>query len=386
MKKTHFHLLLWLFGLGFTYGCKKAPDPSPANPLLMSARASYENDKVTIESIGSMFAGSAGPQPVEFSKTEVWLSEGSPAALTLVQTTDQKQIELSNLQADKLYYVAVKGSKGDYWSELSTPILIVPNKVKPIKPLLTTVNTVSLYLSPSGTLALAQTQVSNEVTLTQLTTGKAQKLTYSSPILFRSWIGTGEQIIFEAPTTQRRQYIIYDVAKATFSEFGLPANANVWEAAFSPDGTKIAYTDYQRTGYVWIYDTTTKTDKQTSLTKPYTMVWTGDNRSLLIHRYKFASVDAQEIVQYDSQTDAVTKTLFVTPVKGSIQGPVLSPSGDQLLFSSTLSGQPHVWWYDLQREKLRPVTRGSSQFGWLTGSAFYAVEEGNAPQVMLYSE
>ncbi|WP_428659374.1 TolB family protein [Runella sp.] len=386
MKNTSTFFAVLFFSLIGIIGCKKAPEPSPEEPLLMSAVASYDNEKVSIQSIGSVFMGTTGPQPVDFDKTEVWLAEGSPSNLKLIQTTEQKTIELTGLQSDKQYFVAVKGSKGDYWSALSTPILVIPNQLKPVKQLLQTTNTVSFYLSPAGTYSLTQSQDSKDITLTQLATGKTQKLTYPSTIFFRNWIGNGGQIIFEAPTSQRRNYVIYDVTKGSFSEFTLPTAANVWQAALSPDGKKIAYTDYNRIGNVLIYDTDTKIDKRTTLEKPYDMVWTSDSRSLLVHRYATSAQEAQEIVQYDPEKDAVTKTLFVTPAKGSIQWPMLSPSGNQLLFSSTLSGQPHVWLYDLTAQKLRPITRGTSQFGWLSGSEFYAVEPGTTPQVMLYQE
>ncbi|WP_298357101.1 WD40 repeat domain-containing protein [Runella sp.] len=374
--------VLWI-----VIGCnRKTPEPSPEHPLLMSVRASYENEKVIIESIGSVFASTAGPIPVDFDKTEVWLAEGSSSNLKLLQTTDQKRIELTNLQSDKIYSVAVKGSKGTYWSELSSPVMVVPNKLKPIKELLKTTNTVSFYLSPTGNYTLVQSQDAKDITLTQLATNKVQKLTYPSSIFFRNWVGNGEQIIFEASSSQRRSYVIYDIAKAAFSEFALPAGANVWLAALSPDGKKIAYTDYKRTGNVWVYDTDTKIDKRTALAQPYDLAWTSDSRSLLVHRYRSSSQGAQEIVQFDPQNDVVTKTLFVTPANGSIQWPRLSVSGDKLLFSATLSGQPHIWLYDLQTEKLRPVTKGTYQFGWLSESEFYAIEEGTAPQVFLYQE
>lgn len=386
MKKTVSWGTVLFFGLCLTLGCNKIPEPSPAHPLLMSAVASYADAAVSIQSIGSVFVGSTGPRPVDFDETEVWLSEGSPSNMKLIQTTDQKTIELTGLQADKVYYVAVKGSKGEYWSELSAPILVVPNPVKPTKQLQQTTNAVSFYLSPAGTYSLVQSQDSKEITLTRPSTGNVEKLTYPSTIFFRNWIGNGEKLLFEVPSNQRRRYVVYDAAKGTFDNFPLPEIANVWEAAFSPDGKKIAYTDYDRTGNVLLYDTDTKVDKRTALAKPYEMVWTADSRSLLIHRYASASSDAHEIVEYDPEKDAVIKTLFVTPPKGSVERPVLSPTGDKLLFSSSLSGQPHVWLYDLTTEKLRPVTQGSYQFGWLSGSEFYAVEQGPAPKVLVYQD
>jgi Tol biopolymer transport system component len=386
MKKTVSWSTVLFFGLFLTLGCNKIPEPSPAHPLLMSVVASYADTAVTIQSIGSVFVGSTGPRPVDFDQTEVWLSEGSSSNMKLIQTTDQKTIELTGLQADKVYYVAVKGSKGDYWSELSTPILVVPNPVKPTKQLQQTTNAVSFYLSPAGTYSLVQSQDSKDITLTRPATGNVQKLTYPSTIFFRNWIGNGEKLLFEVPSNQRRRYVVYDAAKGTFDNFPLPQIANVWEAAFSPDGKKIAYTDYDRTGNVLIYDIDTKVDKRTTLAKPYGMVWTADSRSLIIHRYASASSNAHEIVEYDPENDTVIKTLFVTPPKGSVERPVLSSTGDKLLFASSLSGQPHVWLYDLTTEKLRPVTRGSYQFGWLSASEFYAVEQGVAPKVLLYQD
>lgn len=383
MKKAFPLIAVLLIAIGCN---RKTPEPSPEHPLLMSVRAGYENEKVIIEVVGSVFASTAGPTPVDFDKTEVWLAEGSLSNLTLLQTTDLKRIELTNLQSDKVYYVAVKGSKGGYWSELSSPVMVVPNKLKPSKELLQTAKTVSFYLSPNGTYSLVQSQDSKDITLTQLATNKVQKLTYSSSIIFRNWVGNSEQIIFEASLNQRRGFVIYDISKETFSEFALPAAANVWLASLSPDGKKIAYTDYNRTGNVWLYDTDTKIDKRTALAQPYEIAWTADSRSLLVHRYKSSGQDAQEIVQFDPQNDVVTKTLFVIPAKGSIQWPRLSLSGNKLLFSATLSGQPHIWLYDLETEKLRPVTKGTYQFGWLSESEFYAVEEGTASQVLLYRQ
>jgi WD40 repeat protein len=383
MKKT---LPLFVALVVVIIACHKTPEPSPNDPLLMSAVANYTEEKVTIQSIGSVFVGTTGPQPVDFDKTEVWMAEGSPSNLKLVQITDRKNIELAGLQVDKVYYVAVKGSKGEYWSELSTPILVIPNRLKPVKELLQTTNAVSFYLSPTGTYSLVQSQESKELTLTQLVSGKAQKLTYPSTIFFRNWGASGEQILFETSVNQRRKYVIYDINKETFSEFTLPSTANVWLAALAPDGKKIAYTDYNRTGNVWLYDADTNTDKRTTLPQPYDMAWTTDSRSLLVHRYSSVSGEAQEIVNYDPTKDAVTKTLFVTPPKGAVQWPKLSPTGNQLLFSATLSGQSHIWLYDLTTEKLRPVTKGTFQFGWLSGSEFYAVEEGGTPKVLLYRE
>lgn len=378
--------MMVLFGFWITVGCDRTPEPSPAHPLLMSVSAVYKKDTVRLEPVGSVFVGTTGPQPVDYDQTEVWLSEGRPGDLKLIQTTDRKTIDLTGLQPNKIYYVAVRGSKGAYRSELSAPVLVVPDPVKPARQLQQTANSVSFYLSPAGTYSLVQSMESKDIALTQSATGKVQQLTYPSTIFFRTWLGNGDRILFEVPSNQRRRYVVYDAVKGTFSDFPLPAIANVWEAAFSPDGKKIAYTDYNRTGNVLIYDTDTKTDKRTALAKPYEMVWTADSRSLLIHRYGSSSVDAHEIVQFDPEKDAVTKTLFVTPAKGTVERPALSPAGDKLLFSSTLSGRPHLWLYDLTTEKLRPVMQSSYQFGWLSGSEFYAVEQGPAAGVWLYRE
>ena len=384
MQKISTLFALIFFGLFLTMGCKKTPEPSPEDPLLMNAVASYDNDKVIINSIGSVFMGTAGPQPVDFDKTEIWVSEGSPSDLKLLETIHEKQTELTDLRPDKMYYVAVKGSKGDYWSALSAPILVIANPLKAVKTLWQPTKGSNTYLSPASTYSLGQSQDAQTITLTHLASGKAQKLTYKSTLLFKTWGTNSEQVIFETSANQRRAYVIYDVVKETFSEFALPSTAHVWLAALSPDGKKIAYTDYNRTGNVWVYDTDTKTDKKTALPQPYDMEWTNDSRALLVHRYGATSQESQEVVLYDVQKDAVTKALFTTPYKNSLQSPKLSPSGNQLLFSSTLSGQPHLWLYDLRTEKLRPVLKSTFQFGWLSASEFYAVEEGAAPKVLLY--
>jgi hypothetical protein len=366
VKNVLFFLLLGLMA----FRCGSSPEPEPKTSLFMNAWVEYTASPITLELRGMAFRSMAGPEVWNFDKAEVYISEGQPTNLQLLTTTTQTRLSLVNLKPGTVYYIAVKGTFGDYVSEMSKPILVVPEVVKPVQKLMPYDRMSNYQVSPSGQRAIRQYRDATGAYITQLidATGSNRVLTYTNTegaFFCRTWTADSQQALFEITRAKKRAFVRYDVKANTFTDVPLPTEADLWNYSFAPDGQQLVFSDYKRPG-LWYFDGRNNTQKQLDSQQTiYDLSWTADSRFALLTKPTLG--DKQLVVQYDPQTGSQTEILsVVAPVSGAKP----SPDGRYFLFNSTLSGQPTIWLQDRQTRALRPVSNGS-QFGWLTDGTLW---------------
>lgn len=369
MKKYAPLLLLLL-----AFRCQHDPDPSPENPLKMELRVDYQPDRLTLNIRGTVFRSHVGPTDAPFDRTELYLAEGQPAGYALLATTAEKQFALTGLRPGATYYLTARGVRGTYTSELSTPIRVIADVLKPASAWQPFDRTSWYTVSPDGRRAVRQHFAERATWLEDWSTGRRQSLAYANTeqgiLLPKSWDATGERVFFEISRNKNRALVAYDVAKATFTELPLPANARLWSYAIAPDGKKLAFTDYGRPG-VWLYEFGSGDPKKLPI-EGFTE-WTADSRHLLLAH--FTASGGVNLRLFDPKTEVSTP--FETEPTGGGTPMKASPSGRYLLFNGALSGCCTLWLRDFQQNTLRPV-QSAVQFGWLGSDEFYVVP--NAPE------
>lgn len=374
-----------VFLLLLAFRCQHDPAPSPENPLTMELRVDYQPDRLTLNIQGTVFRSHVGPTDAPFDRAELYLAEGQPAGYTLLATTSEKQFVLTGLRPGATYYLAAKGVRGEYTSELSKPIRVLADVLKPTSAWQPFDRSSWYTVSPDGRRAIRQRFAEKETWLEDWSTGQRQPLSYANTeqgILWaRNWDATGERVFFEISRNKNRALVAYDVAKANFTEVNLPANARLWSYAIAPDGRKLAFTDYNRPG-VWLYDFDSGSQKKLPIEGA--TEWTADSRHLLVTQA--TSSGGVNLRLFDPQTEV--STLLETEPTGGGDPMKLSPSGRYLLFSSALSGCCTLWLRDFQQNTLRPV-QSAVQFGWLGTDEFYVVPNvpetpAGTPQILKY--
>ncbi len=373
MKYAPLVLLLGLFTTQCIQHVKPTPDPDA--PLMMQLSVDYSNPTaLTVQLRGTMFKTMAGPQEVPFDKAEVYLAEGSPSNLSLLTTSTQKDVTLPALKPNTVYYVSTKGYVGAKVSQLSGSVPVIPDVLTPTGKLMP-YDRMSFYsVSPDGNRAIRQYRNASGRYVTMLTDGANTRelspytATDNGIFYCQGWDGAGQVAFFEINRSKKRQFVSYDVTRQVYTELSIPAEADIWNYALSPDGQQLVFTDYKRSG-LWYFSNATKTQKSISgFQIIYALNWTPDSQHILVTGPNPTGSGVPRVVQLNPQTNAQTDVLSEA---ASVSKAKMSPDGRFLLFESNLSGAGNIWLQNRETRQLRVISNGS-QFGWLANGSFWA--------------
>lgn len=355
--------------------CDKKEEPSPNDKIdSMSVSARKVNDRVQLNITALAFKNTSGPEITTFDQAEVWVSEGASgfSNMKLVATTTEKTAILENLQPDKTYYVAVKGLKNGVKSDYSKQIMFTTNSLKPVQTLFEL--NFGWFMSGSGKNPyLAYVDGNTGEVILQNWQDKSKKVIFknsaSKTYLVRGFYSEGTMLVLETTRNRERAYDYFDLLSEKFLEIPMPEGARIWNCAFSPDGFKMAYTDYNKTG-LYIYDIVLKQSRKYSDGFFYDFIWSVDGKSIIELRNKpNTNSDIREIVRWDLADSTQTPALlFEWP--DVIQWMSFSPADNYVLFSSYVSNNSDLWIYDLKTRKTWQIS-DVSNFGWLSDKEFF---------------
>ena len=358
-----------------TGACDKKHEPSPDEKIhSMSVSVRKVNDQVQLDITALTFKNSSGPEATTFEQAEVWVSEGVSGLsnLKLVTTTTEKTVKLENLQPEKTYYVAVKGLKNGVKSDYSKPIMFTTNSLKPVQTLLEL--NFGWFMSGSDKNPyLAYVDDNTGEVILQNWQDKSKKVIFknsaSKTYMIKGFYSEGTMLILETTRNRERAYDYYDLTTEKFLEIPMPEGARIWNCAFSPDGFRMAYTDYNQTG-LYIYDIVLKQSRKYSDSFFYDFNWSVDGKSIIQLRNKpNVNSDAREIVKWDlADSNKAPELLFEWP--DVIQWMSFSPTDNYVLFSSYVSNNADLWIYDLKTRKTWQIS-DVSNFGWLSDKEFF---------------
>jgi len=358
-----------------TGACDKKHEPLPDDKISnMTVSARKVNDDVILDISAVKFNSGSGPEATTFEQAEVWVSEGVSgfSNMKLVTTTAEKTVKLENLQSEKTYYVAVKGLKNGVKSDYSKPIMFTTNSLKPVQTLLE----LNFGWSMSGSdknSYLAYIDGNTGELILQNWEDKSKKVIFknsaSKTYLVRGFHSEGTLLVLETTRNRERAYDFYDLTTEKFTEIAMPEGARVWNCAFSPDGFKMAYTDYNKTG-LYIYDIVLQQSRKYSDGFFYDFNWSVDGKSIIQLRNKpNVNNDIREIVKWDlADSNKTPELLFEWP--DLIQWMSFSPTDNYVLFSSYVSNNADLWIYDLKTHKTWQIS-DVGYFGWLSDKEFF---------------
>lgn len=378
MQKTTF--LVILIAALLTNACWHKHDPSPENDKIsnMAVSARKLNDQVTLNITAYTFTSHVGPTPTTFDEAEVWISEEASgySNMKLAYTTKEKTLKLENLKRETTYYVAVKGIKDGEKTDFSKAIMFITRSLSPSSVLLETSN--NNYMKSSGNSPyLAYVDGTANDLILENWQNKTRKVLYKNipgkSYQVKGFYANGSRLFLETNkgNNSDRAFEYYDIAAAKFVGIEIPAIARVWNYALSPDGSKLAYTDYSRKG-LYIYDITTKVDKLAWADGFfYTFDWSADSKNIYaIRTMNVSGPPATEIVKYDPANPDKLPTQVFSWLDTTLSWAMFSPKEDYLLFGSSIANSPDVWIYEVKTKKIWQIS-DSGNFGWISDKAFF---------------
>ncbi|RFS16198.1 WD40 repeat domain-containing protein [Emticicia sp. C21] len=371
-------LIVFIVSL-LTSACWKKNDPNPDGSISnMAVSAKKNNDEVTLGISAYTFKSPVGPEPTTFDEAEVWISEEASgySNMKLAYTTKQKTLKLENLKPDKTYYVAVKGTKNGKKTEFSKAIMFITSSLKPISALVETTRNYYMKGSANSPYLAYVDEQTGEVVLKNWqdkSTRVLFKNIQSKWYQVKGFYAQGSRLFLETGknNNSERAFEYYDIAAQKFVPIEIPANARVWNYSFSPDGSKLAYTDYSRQG-LYIYDITNKVDKLFSNDSFfYSFNWSADGKHIFALRNKvYSGPTIKEIVKYDvSNASQVPTSVFEWPDE-TIAWVTFSPKEDYVLFGSYVANSADLWICELKSKKLWQIS-DIGNFGWVSDKEFF---------------
>lgn len=367
-------LIVFIVSL-LTNACWKKHEPSPDDEISsMSVSARKVNDEVILSISAYTFRSPVGPEPTNFDAAEVWISEEISGLMNmeLAYTTSQETLKLENLKPDKSYYVSVKGIKNGVKSGFSKVIMFITRSIKPDATILELPDNVYMKSSSNSPYLAYVNDKSKEVIL-QNWQDKSKKVIYKNTATktysVLGFYAQGNRIFLETSKNNNRAFEYYDLTTQKFTEIDMPAGARIWNFAFSPDGSKMAYTDYDKKG-LFIYDTGTKENKLFSGEYFYSFDWSHDGKNIIQFRDKpNAGGNIKEVVKFNTtDTGLTTSQIFEWPE--TMGWVMLSPKEDYIMFGSNTSNNRDLWIAEIKTKKLWQISDADT-FGWLSDKEFF---------------
>ncbi|RFS16197.1 WD40 repeat domain-containing protein [Emticicia sp. C21] len=360
----------------FINACDKKQEPSPPagdEISSMSVSARKVNGEVILDITATTFKGT-NPVATTFEQAEVWVSEEASgySNMKLVSTTNSKTLKLDNLKADKTYYVAVKGIKNGVKTEFSKQIMFTTSTIKPLETLLELQNGWFISSSPTSPYIAYVDDGTGEVIL-QNWKDKTRKVIFknsaSKSYRIKGFYTEGARLFLETTRGQDRAFDYYDLANEKIIEIKMPIASRIWNCAFSPNGYRMAFTDYNSTG-LFLYDTVLENLRVYSNDTFHDFQWTVDGKNIIEVRNKANStLETREVVKWDLADSKKTPAkLFEWP--DAIQSVLFSPNDEYVLFASSVANNSDLWIYELKSGKTWQIS-DTSNFGWLSEKEFF---------------
>jgi WD40 repeat protein len=356
--------------------CWKKQEPPPDGSISnMAVSARKVNEEVILSLTAYTFKSPVGPEPTTFDEAEVWISEEASgySNMKLAYTTKEKTLKLENLRPDKTYYVAVKGTKNGIKTDFSKAIMFITRSLKPTSTLIETARSYYMKSSDNSPYLAYVDDITGELVLKNWqdkSTRVLFKNTQSKWYQVKGFNAQGGRLFLETSNTnnKERAFEYYDIAAQKFVPIEIPANARVWNYAFSPDGSKLAYTDYSRQG-LYMYDITTKADKLFSNDGFfYNFDWSADSKHVFVLRP--GSGISKQIVKYDaSNASQIPAKIFEWPDE-TLSSVAFSPKEDYVLFGSYAANNNDLWICELKTKKLWQIS-DVGNFGWISDKEFF---------------
>ncbi|GAB3523760.1 TolB family protein [Emticicia fontis] len=369
-------LIVFIVSL-LTSSCGKKDDPFPYGPITsMGVSAKKVNNEVTLTLSAYTFKSPVGPEPTTFDEAEVWISEEASgySNMKLAYTTKETTVKLTNLKPDKYYFVAVKGTKNGVKTDFSKSIMFITSSLSPTSTLIETSRNYYMKGSSNSPYLAYVDDLTKELILENWkdkSTKVLFKNTESKWYQVKGFNAQGDRLFLETSNNNNKERAIdyYDIATQKFVSIEIPANARIWNYAFSPDGTKLAYTDYSRQG-LYIYDIPTKTDKLFSSAGFYSFDWSADNKSILALTNKAYMGNVMVVEKYDITLPTKAPTRVFDWANESIGWVTFSPKEDYVLFGSYISNSMDLWISELKTGKLWQIS-DVGNFGWVSDKEFF---------------
>jgi hypothetical protein len=377
MQKNTF-LTIFIASL-LTLGCGHKHEPTPDGRISnMAVSAKKLNDEVILNITAYTFASHVGPTPTTFDEAEVWISEEASgySNMKLAYTTREKTLKLENLKPETTYYLAVKGTKNGEKTDFSKAIMFSTRSLRPSSVLLETSN--NNYMKSSGNSPyLAYVDGTTNNLILENWQNKTRKVLYKNipgkSYQVKGFYANGSRLFLEISrgNNSERAFEYYDIAAAKFVEIEIPTGARVWNYALSPDGSKLAYTDYSRKG-LYIYDINTKVDKLSWADGFfYNFDWSADSKNIYALRtVSFSGPPATEIVKYDPANPDQLPTQMFYWLDTSLSWAMFSPKEDYLMFGSFVANSADLWIYEVKTKKIWQIS-DAGNFGWISDKDFF---------------
>lgn len=359
----------------FNISCQKKQEPSPDDKISsMSVSARKVNDEVILDISASKFTTIPVPVSATFDQAEVWISEEASgySNMKLTTTTTVRTVKLENLKADKTYYVAVKGIKNGVKTEFSKQIMFSTRSLKPDQTLFDLPNGWFMSSSDKSPFMAYVDGGTDEVTLINWK-DKSKKVIFKNhagkSYQIKGFYTDGTRLFLETTRERERAFDYYDLVDGKIVEIKSPLGVRLWNCAFSPNGFRLAYTEYNKPGF-FIYDIPLENVRLYSDDTFHDFEWTVDGKNIIEVRNKAnAAADAREVVRWNLADSKETPAkLFEWP--DAIQWVSFSPQNDYVLFSSSVSNNEDLWIYELKTGKTWQISDVNS-FGWLSDKEFF---------------
>jgi WD40 repeat protein len=358
----------------FATSCQKKQEPSPDDQISsMSVSARKVGAEIIID-ISAIKFDNVGPKQTTFDQAEVWISEEASgySNMKLTSTTNVRTVKLSNLKADKTYYVAVKGIKGGVKTEFSKQIMFSTSSLKPDETLLDLPNSLFMSGSYESPFIAYIDDLSGEIII-QNWKDKTKKVIFKNSTAknyqIKGFYNGGTRLFLERAGEIGRTFDYYDLLENKFIEMKMPFGARIWNCAFSPNGFRMAFTDYNSPG-LYLYDIAIENVRLYTNETFHEFSWTVDGKNINQVRNKAnASLDAREVVKWDL-ADSKLAPAKLFEWRDAIQSVSFSPGNEYVLFASTVSNNEDLWIYELQSGKTWQIS-DANNFGWLSDREFF---------------
>lgn len=358
----------------FAISCQKKQEPSPDDKISSMSVSARKVGTEVILNISAIKFDNVGPKQTTFDQAEVWISEEASgySNMKLTSTTNVRTVKLSNLKADKTYYVAVKGIKGGVKTEFSKQIMFSTRSLQPDATLLELPNNIFMNSSYESPFIAYIDEVTGEIVI-QNWKDKTKKVIFKNSSTksyqIKGFYNGGTRLFLERGGDIGRTFDYYDLLDGKFIEMKMPFGARIWNCAFSPNGFRMAFTDYNTPG-LYLYDVAIENVRLYTNETFHEFSWTVDGKNINQVRNKAnASLDAREVVKWDLADSKLTPAkLFEWP--DAIQWVSFSPGNEYVLFASTVSNNEDLWIYELKSGKTWQIS-DVNNFGWLSDKEFF---------------
>ncbi|GAB3523756.1 TolB family protein [Emticicia fontis] len=380
-------LFIICFVTFFINACQKKNEPAPPEPnngissVTVSSRKI--NGIITLDISAFALDAAKNPKPTTFEQAEVWISEelSGYTNMKLATTTTTRTVKLENLKADKTYYLAVKGMKNGTKTDFSPAIMFSTRSLQPVETLLdfpfnfgVSGSALFPYLSyvdiESGKVILRNWKTKVD---TVIFTNSASK-----SYLIKGFYGLTLGMYLETTKNTALGFDSYGLLKDKdgrptgkygITEMDMPSGARIWNCAFSPDGRRMAYTDYNKPG-LFVYDTILDESYMYFPETFFDFYWSADGKNIIQTRnIANASLDAREVVKWDlGDPKKAPEKIFNWP--DEIESLSFSPTQEYVLFISNVSNNADLWIYDLKSAKTWQISDVNG-FGWLSEKEFF---------------